>query len=191
LEAYEAAVTAGSVGHPPGQDPTAPPLYINSRSVTVGGADFTDLLYMSLYPFNYGPKVLGLGKRYGDHVGDLEHVRLLIADDQIEYVYFGAHSGGKWKHRDECLILGDTLDVFVARGTHASYHRPGIHWRVPLVLKDDTSTRGFTWAPGIDDLLPTPDLPARIAPKVMDFKNQRWWSDLPPMTSSRSCRGAC
>jgi hypothetical protein len=35
----------------------------------------------------------------GDHVGDLEHVRILVnaGTERIDRVYFGGHSGGYWK----------------------------------------------------------------------------------------------
>lgn len=176
---------------PGGGDPAAYTLYTNGRAIVLDGAEYIDLLYMVLYPFNFGPKILGMGKRLGDHTADLEHVRILVdpVSDRIDHVYFGAHSGGAWKRIDECSVVGDTLDVFVAKGTHANYHSPGTQWRVLPVLWDLTSRTGYTWTPTEAALLPAPDMPARIADKVMDFKNQRWWDDVPPARYPRTFCG--
>jgi hypothetical protein len=172
---------------PGGGDPATYPLYTNARTIMLDGTEYFDLLYMVLYPYNFGPKLLGVGRRLGDHTADLEHVRILVdpVSDRMDRVYFGAHSGGVWKRIDECAVTGDTLDVFVAEGTHANYHSPGTQWRVPPVLRDVTSRTGFTWTPAEAALLPAPDMPARIADKVMDFKNQRWWDDVPPARAPR------
>lgn len=111
VEAYQ----AGAALIPPGKASDAYPMYTHMRTVTVNGTEYIDLLYMVMYPFNFGPKIIM--KRFGDHTADLEHVRILMDPVSlcIECVYFGAHSGGTWKHRDECMIDGDTLNVYVAR----------------------------------------------------------------------------
>jgi hypothetical protein len=183
VEAYQEGVAMC----PPGKPSDEYPLYSHMRTVTVNGVEYIDLLYMVLYPFNFGPKILNVGRRYGDHVADLEHVRILVQPDTmlIECVYFGAHSGGTWKHRDECMIDGETLNVYVACGTHANYGLHGTKWRVPPVLKDVASRDGYAWMPDPSMLLPVPDMSTRIADKVMDFKNQRWWDSVPPMTPTR------
>jgi hypothetical protein len=72
-------------------------MYTNKRAVVLDGVVYIDLLYMVLYPYNDGPMVFGIG--IGDHVGDLEHVRILVnaGTKRIDRVYFGGHSGGYWK----------------------------------------------------------------------------------------------
>jgi hypothetical protein len=153
------------------------PVYTNARSITVDSKPHWDLLYMLVYPYNFGPRIFG--RSFGDHLADLEHVRVLVDQETnaVSKVYFGAHSGGQWVQARDCEIRGDSVHVYVALGTHATYPRRGTQWRIPPVLKDVTCDRGVTWFPRL--LEQAPELPDRLAPKVMDFRNQKWWATLP------------
>jgi hypothetical protein len=69
LEEYAEYSETWSAEYPFSSPPTiasAHIMYNNERDVDIAGVKFKDLLYMVLYPWNFGPKVLGT--RYGDHV---------------------------------------------------------------------------------------------------------------------------
>jgi hypothetical protein len=184
LETYAAGTweVDGHMERPCASDVHKYTMYTNQRTVVLDDVTYIDLLYMVLYPFNKGPTVLG--KRVGDHAGDLEHVRILVnaRTERIERVYFGGHSGGYWKQLRECAVVGGSVQVYSAVGTHANYHRAGTQWRVPPVLKDVTSDRGVAWSPAV--FVQAPTLTENIAAKVPAFHNQRWWHDVPAYRQS-------
>jgi hypothetical protein len=83
----------------------------------------------------------GVRDRGWDHVGDLEHVRILVnaGTERIDRVYFGGHSGGYWKNIDECHVVDGSVQVYSAR---ASTITAPVRNGGSLVLKDVTSDEG-------------------------------------------------
>jgi hypothetical protein len=102
-------------------------------------------------------------------------------------VYFGAHGGGMWRSHEQCTFVHESVQVYVARCTHANYSTSGTQWRIPPILKDLTSSEGVKWFPSPEALVQAPVLSERIASKVMDFHHQRWWNDIPPPNKKLSC----
>jgi hypothetical protein len=89
------------------------------------------------------------GIRIGDHVGDLEHVRILVnaGTERIDRVYFGGHSGGYWKTSTNVVVedrsrftrrevLMPTITAPVRNGGYPRF-------------KDVTSDEGVAWKPTI------------------------------------------
>lgn len=179
LECFRASTWRGDEHMPmPNQvDAKTYTMYTNKRTVVVEGIQYIDLLYMVVYPYNEGPYVFGV--QVGNHVGDLEHVRILVdpQTERIARVYFGGHSGGYWKDFDKCHVVEGSVQVYSALGTHANYHKPGNQWRIPLILKDVTSADGIIWKPTIFVQAPTTE--GNLAKKTPAFQNQRWWNKVP------------
>ncbi|KNC96105.1 uncharacterized protein SPPG_08494 [Spizellomyces punctatus DAOM BR117] len=139
-------------------NPTAKPTNLVSTApstlITVSKPNgITDAFWFLFYPFNHGPKVLG--RHYGDHVGDWEHVLVRFEGDQPRFVYFSAHDGGKGldyaatdKHSSGRPIS------YTARGSHANYPNNGDKGKHPYILPfgllaDITSDAktAFQWDP--------------------------------------------
>lgn len=109
----------------------------------------TSILYMFFYPHDYGGLQLN-GRRYGEHDADLEHVRVLVANDSIVRVHYAAHGffEGRWVDAAD-VQYHDTEQrrpmVFVACNGHASYPRPGRYVRLFGIAPDRTDGRGRRW----------------------------------------------
>jgi hypothetical protein len=99
----------GRRGDVPPEKPQMSTRYM--RTVTVNGVEYIDLLYMVLYQL--WPQDLNVGRRYGDHVADHEHVHPGAMNTMlIECVYFGAQRRNVETSR-RCMIDGETLNVYV------------------------------------------------------------------------------
>jgi hypothetical protein len=87
-----------------------------------GGRRTTSLQYWFFYPFNYQPLKVG---RAGYHEGDFEHVGVLLSRAGApRAVWMARHDDeGRVFLWDEPSIArrGEHVDVYVARGSHASY----------------------------------------------------------------------
>ncbi|KAM1026715.1 hypothetical protein ACFX2A_040566 [Malus domestica] len=100
------------------------------------GSTFTDIAIWVFYPFN-GParaKVeflnISLGK-FGEHVGDWEHVTLRISNftGELWKVYFSQHSGGIWVDASELEFQnggGNKAVTYASLHGHAFYAKPGL-----------------------------------------------------------------
>ena len=60
-----------------------------------------------------------------NHQGDWEHVTVHIKNRQVISAYFSAHNGGKTYTRSQMLFSGSHPVAYMAKGTHASYPKPG------------------------------------------------------------------
>ena len=111
------------------------------------------IVYMYFFAYNSG--YFGVGA----HVGDIEHVSVFLKqnDDSGEYeiqkMYYAAHGSkwGKWVDKQDIEFIGDHPVIYISKGSHASYHKPGIYWRV-FGLANDCCDRGFLWTPQVIDV---------------------------------------
>jgi hypothetical protein len=64
-----------------------------------------------------------------NHQGDWEHVTVHVRGDRIEGVYFAAHEGGTFVSTGAGLrFVGPRPLVYMAKGSHASYHTSGSYF---------------------------------------------------------------
>lgn len=125
--------------------------------MTKGDSGTTSLQYWFFYPFNYQPlRVPGL--KAGYHEGDFEHVDVLVSrDGEPRMVWMARHDDEDqpflW-NESALKQRGQHVDIFPAKGSHASYDsclekaRP----KAPLGLINDRpeckSTEQFVLEPG-------------------------------------------
>lgn len=111
-------------------------------------ADEYVVQYCFLYPYN-GPFII-CGKPYGQHQGDLEHVSVFVSKqtERITQIYFGAHDthDGYMADANDILTLGGRPIVYIARHSHATYHTPGVTYRI-CCLANDHADGGIKWDP--------------------------------------------
>jgi Vacuolar protein sorting-associated protein 62 len=146
--------------------------------------------------------------RTGRHAGDWEMVQYRIEDGRIEEAVYAQHSGAERCPGSGVERRGGRPVVYVARGSHASYLRPGTRdrtWPDPndeangagrdvvprVVVVDEASpswmrrsapwgaARGRWWIPGEQD-----------SPRGPAFQPERWdadaWAD-----AAHGCRVGC
>lgn len=108
---------------------------------------------MFFYPHDYGGLELH-GKRYGEHVADLEHVRVLVSATEphtIVRVHYAAHGffEGRWMEPSELQYHdNDTRKramVYVACNGHGSYPHPGKYVRLFGIAPDKMDGKGRRW----------------------------------------------
>ena len=80
------------------------------------------------------------------HVSDREYVTIRVRDGNPVAVYFSNHAGGYWKKWEDVQKKEGRLLAFVAKESHAMYHRPGTHWRL-LGFGNDPITPGEELTP--------------------------------------------
>lgn len=111
--------------------------------------DTVDVVVVVLFADNPPYKVLGCVEK-GGHPGDIEHVRIVVSKEsqEIVRVFYSAHAPpeGLWVDRKDIEFEGTRPVVFLAKHSHACYHRPGRHFRI-WGLANDLCDRGFTWQP--------------------------------------------
>lgn len=86
---------------------------------------------------------------FGTHNGDWESFLILfkvslkekVLAVQVEAVYTSAHGGGRWRCEEELELHNGRLQLYSALNTHATYTRPGFHWR----LYPDVTEKGLPW----------------------------------------------
>ncbi|KAI9091486.1 hypothetical protein DFS34DRAFT_326710 [Phlyctochytrium arcticum] len=104
--------------------------------------NIVDAFWFMWYPYNFGPAVFG--KRFGNHVGDWEHIMVRFENSKPTSVYYSAHDGGYAVTWNAARKIGDRPIGYVARGTHANYPnngRDGKHaYTIPLGLLADYTT---------------------------------------------------
>lgn len=76
-----------------------------------------------------------------NHQGDWEHVTVHIEQREIVGVHFASHESGTWVPRQSLRFAGGRPVVYMARGTHASYPRPGSFY----FGIDETADGGHQW----------------------------------------------
>ena len=120
------------------------PFYGKVDRLDDGGAS---LLYMFMYPYNAPYQILGCYP-VGAHLGDLEHVRIEIANDErIVAASFGQHAKAvRVLAEDLEIVSGKRVAVYSARGSHACYASAGIklRWNTAL-FANDVCGRHYEW----------------------------------------------
>lgn len=104
--------------------------------------------YIYFYPYNSSYNILGLAQ-IGEHHADIEHITIEFNryHHPLRY-YFAAHGNaeGSWYEPHEIEYEGIRPIVYVAKGSHASYNRPGIFPRFFGTVTDKTN-KGYRWDP--------------------------------------------
>lgn len=168
-----------------GQIETAPIYYFTRISET-----FIDIVYCLYFTFS-GPYSI-LGKHMGHHDTDLEHivVRLDKETKQLVGIYFSAHSTeGIWVSGKYVQFENDHPLVYVAKFSHAMYHRQGRHIRI-LGFANDVTDDGFVWK---TDLLIEADEKNLVwmnytgqwsKEGIDSLVNKQWWKQQPDKNSN-------
>lgn len=103
-----------------------------------------DAFYFYFYSFNLGNTVAGW--RFGNHVGDWEHTAVRFIDGEPQSVFYSEHSGGAAYEYAAVEKIGQRPVSYSARGSHANYARPGIHYyAIPFHLLADVTDKGTLW----------------------------------------------
>lgn len=103
-----------------------------------------DAFYFYFYSFNLGNTVMGW--RFGNHVGDWEHTAVRFLNGEPQAVFFSEHSAGAAYEYAAVEKIGVRPVSYSARGTHANYARPGVHYyAIPLHLLADVTDKGTLW----------------------------------------------
>ncbi len=154
----------------------APPLLGKSNApailVVVPKDDgVVDAFWFFFYSFNLGQKVLNI--RFGNHVGDWEHVMIRFKHGKPEAMFFSEHNFGNsytWHAVEKYLpnpdgsgtMLGtlgnSTIEKLAKRpvaysavGSHANYPTAGLHpYILPWGLLHDQTDRGPLWDPALN-----------------------------------------
>jgi hypothetical protein len=136
------------------------PVYAEIVKHQNNGIDTTDVIYWMFYPYNNG-KVVCVGAvtdwgcagdptRFGNHVGDWEHMTVRFIDGRPSQVFLAQHSHGDTfaygqKHLD---VAGFHANVYAAKGSHGLYADTGKHVYENLPNGDylaDYTSDGIAW----------------------------------------------
>ncbi|WP_437317548.1 Vps62-related protein [Sorangium sp. So ce385] len=143
-------------------DQISVPVYAEIVKRTGTSVDTTDVIYWMFYPYNNGKVVCllyldyGLGTtcgksiRFGNHVGDWEHMTVRFIDGRPAQVFLAQHSGGETlaygqKHLG---IDGWHAETYSAKGSHGLYAEAGKHVYKDLPNGDylaDYTGNGVEW----------------------------------------------
>ena len=132
-----------------------------------------DVVQTSLYyPENIATGSLGKigwqqfprSKNLGYHLHDVEFVSIYYKDGKPEKVYMSSHVArpspkheGNWYNYNDCEFSNGYLVVYVARGSHANYNRPGNYKRMKNLANDIASGDGKSITLTFADLKPSID----------------------------------
>jgi len=120
-------------------DQTRVPVYAEIVKHPNNGIDTTDVIYWMFYPYNNGKVVcvgtvvngtcLGDNTRFGNHVGDWEHITVRFIDGRPAQVYLAQHSDGDtYEYGSKDLSIDDFHSfVYAAKGSHGLYADTGRH----------------------------------------------------------------
>ena len=122
---------------------------------------YVDIAYFVFYPYNLGKKVLG--RRYGNHVGDWEHITIRMIPDHPGFkgkrmnpnpsglvpsqIYFSSHADGTLKDWNDVLKSDEqNVIAYAADGSHGFWPSPGKHiYNSTPELSDSTDDEGLAW----------------------------------------------
>ena len=93
-------------------------LYANTRTVyySVNSSSANTVIqYWMFYAFNKG--------ELNQHEGDWEMVQVVFSGEDPSWVAYSQHHSGQWATWDQVEHDGDSIKVYVARGSHANYLR--------------------------------------------------------------------
>ncbi|KAH0613572.1 uncharacterized protein H6S33_005458 [Morchella sextelata] len=162
------------------------------------GEGIVDAFYFYFYSFNLGNKVAGW--RFGNHVGDWEHNAVRFVNGQPESMFYSEHSGGAAYEYQAVEKIGLRPVSYSARGSHANYARPGVHYyAIPFHLLADVTDKGtlwdvtknsyiYKWNMTSDILTPSRETP--LAPVEWFHFEGRWGDRFYPLSDRRQYRVA-
>lgn len=126
--------------------------------------EYIDVIYIFNYYYNNSYKVLGMYVG-GEHQADIEHIRVRISINnlysriiphEVLSIYYSAHSKdqGRWVKPDNIDwyngIKNQQPIVYVAKGSHANYNKPGTWYRIFGFANDKTmKNNAIIWKPEI------------------------------------------
>ncbi|RVD90437.1 uncharacterized protein DFL_001402 [Arthrobotrys flagrans] len=122
-------------------------ILVNEKDATT-----TDVFYFYFYNFNSGPPVWGI--KFGDHVGDWEHMMVRFQNGVPSALWYSQHADGQAFTYEAVEKLGQRPIGYSAKGSHANYAMGGRHdhtipnFNLPgaFFLVDDTN-KGVLWDP--------------------------------------------
>lgn len=135
--------------------------YAHLRELTTSLAGYA-ITYMFFNPFNASTALNGHVPIVGVHVGDWEHITVLVSQDteRVVAVYFAQHGTGSWLSPDSCTFQSDEFGnathvvVYSARASHASYPTSGSYmnpdWYFIAMDYTDQGTPWKTWKTVVD-----------------------------------------
>ncbi|GMH40262.1 hypothetical protein BSKO_08166 [Bryopsis sp. KO-2023] len=126
------------------------PLYAVVKDIADkhGNTQAIEINYFFFCAFNSPYYIVGKG--FGGHVGDFEHVTVrLCPDGRLQGVYYNAHRNidGNWVPAKKVRLLEGRPLVYVARDHHGCYPSPGIKLRIFGLANDFCSGAGPKWRP--------------------------------------------
>jgi hypothetical protein len=108
-------------------------------------------IWLQYWLFYYADDRTFLG--FGGHQGDWEMVQILVGSDGLpKAAGLKAGANGRQRPWSDIELAGDTPVVYVARGSHATYDRPGRHRKGPWT--DDVDGNGREVRPALELLGP-------------------------------------
>jgi hypothetical protein len=107
------------------------------------------LKYIFLYAYN-GSYKLG-SFNIGGHDCDIEHITIHVSKNlhTITEIFYSAHgtADGMWVSSANIEFTGSHPNVYIARGSHATYPTAGIYYRIFGLANDFTRNDGFVLKP--------------------------------------------
>jgi hypothetical protein len=110
----------------------------------------THLFYNFIYPYN-GEKNVASLRNVGAHYGDIEHITVVLnQDNTVSELFYAAHGSeeGRWLKPNEVTFEGDRPIVYVAKYSHASYPKEGVVFRF-FGFGNDYTNKGTKWDPNV------------------------------------------
>jgi len=124
-------------------------VYYNYEDYEYFGKVYNSITYEIYYKYNgaigCGYSLFPKSEKLGFHHLDAERIKILLDENEKPlFVYFSAHSDeGKWYKWEECEIINDNiLTVYIARASHANYHKSGTWLRIFGLANDKCSKKG-------------------------------------------------
>ncbi|KAF1809407.1 hypothetical protein P152DRAFT_162929 [Eremomyces bilateralis CBS 781.70] len=113
------------------------------------GNGTVDAFWWFFYSYNLGNEVFGV--RFGNHVGDWEHMVVRFANGTPTSVFMSQHENGVAYNYDAVEKIGKRPVGYSATGTHAMYATPGVQaYILPFGLLYDLTDRGPLWDPALN-----------------------------------------
>ena len=160
--------------------------------------DYIDIIYIFNYYYNNPYKFFGIYVG-GEHQADLEHIRIRITNDnfynnnlpyKVNSIYYSAHSTdqGRWEKLKNIEWYNNIPNgqpvIYVAKGSHANYPKPGTWFRIFGFANDKTTKKkAIKWMPyTVINLNHNTDIMSYQGDMGNDGVNSinRDWGDSPP-----------
>lgn len=166
------------------------PFYCMFFYHTINSVQYIDLVYVFNFiyqpPYKLGPIYLS-----GEHMGDIEHVRVRTLNGRLHSIYYSAHgwSQGRWEHADNIRCYGNRPLVFIAKDSHATYPAAGTWWRI-FGFASDHCGKGILWNGTLQYVSPDSKYLSYIGnmgPQGVKALGARDWSQPPDTDIRASC----